>query len=284
MKKPIELVSLSLMFLTALINGCAPAPASTPATPVLTMTTSPTDPPTPTSIPVPTVTITPSIQELEIVEWSEYPYANLADPQNKDTRLEILVHNPNDFPIRLNLDEVELKLLNEAGEIVYTNVNPTFFIWEGSWMLGGETAAISACLCFETDGVARQDWTTVELVTQLEEMDDIAYTPDVEVTIGEFFSLSEAHLGGDQLGTEITLNNTSGQALKSFEVRVTARDANDKYVGVATYGSFSDHDDSGNYIRIEPGASANGIVVSLIDYVEKPLSYEVSAIGILADQ
>ena len=75
---------------------------------------------------------------------------------------------------------------------------------------GGETVPISACACFETDGVAKQEWTTLAFDTHLEEISEIAYTTDVDVSIGEFFSLSEAHLGGDQMGTEITLINTSG--------------------------------------------------------------------------
>ncbi len=92
----------------------------------------------------------------------------------------------------------------------------------------------------------------------------------------------EAHLGGDQLGAEINLVNTSDQLLKSYEVRVIARDANGKYVGVAIYGSFGDWDGSGNNVKIEPGASGGGIIVSMIDYVDGPLGYEVTAIGIPA--
>ena len=247
----------------------APSPTATPE-------------PSPTATLEPSPTATPAIRQLEIVEWDVYPYANLADPQNTDTRVEILVRNPNEFPVRVNLDEVELRLLNAAGEIVYTNPNPTFYIWEGSWILGGETVPISACVCFETDGVAKQEWESLELVAPLEAAPGIAYTTDVDVTIGEFFSLEEAHLGGDQLGAEIKLVNTSGQVLKSFEVRVIARDANGKYVGVAIYGSFADQDSSGDYVKIEPGASGGGIVVSEIDYVDGPLDYEVTAIGILA--
>jgi len=91
-------------------------------------------------------------------------------------------------------------------------------------------------------------------------------------------------LGGDQLGAEVTLENTSDQVLKSFEVRVIARDADGKYVGVAISGSFADRDNSGNYLDIAPGASASGIVVTEIDYVDEPLTYEVVAIGIPADK
>ena len=240
--------------------------------------------PSPTATPEPSLTATPAIQPLEIVEWAEYPYANLADPQNRDTRVEILVRNPNEFPVEINRDGVELRLLNAAGETVYTNPNPTFSIWEGSWILGGETVPISACACFDSSGVAKQAWDALELVAPLEAAPGIAYTNDVEVTLGEFFSLEEAHLGGDQLGAEIELVNTSDQVLKSFEVRVIARDSSGKYVGVAIYGSFADTDNSGEYIKIQPGASGGGIIVSEIDYVDEPLTYEVTAIGIPAEK
>lgn len=219
------------------------------------------------------------MSDLEIIEWAEYPYANLANPDNTDTHVEILVYNPNEFPVRVDTNGVELRLLNTTGEIVYTNPNPVLYIWEGSWILGGETVPISACVCFETDDVERQAWESLELVAPLESATDITYTHDVDVNIGEFFSLSEAHLGGDQLGAEITLANTSGQVLKSFGVRVTARDASGKYVGVAIYGSFVP-DFSNSEAIIEPGASGSGIVVSEIDYVDVPLVYDVTAIGI----
>ncbi len=81
------------------------------------------------------------------------------------------------------------------------------------------------------------------------------------------------------IGSEITLANTSEQVLKNFGVRVTARDASGKYVGVAIYGSFVP-DFSNSEAIIEPGASGNGIVVSEIDYVDVPLVYDVTAIGI----
>jgi hypothetical protein len=269
-------------------TGTPAAPATDTQAPSPTATPGPsstaTPEPPPTTTPEPSPKVTPAIHPLEIAEWAVYPYANLADPQNTDTRVEILVRNPNEFPVRVNIDEVELRLLNAAGEIVYTNANPTFYIWEGSWILGGETVPISACVCFETDGVTKQKWEALELVAPLKAAQGIAYTTDVDVNIGEFFSLEKAHLGGNGLGAEVKLVNTSGQVLKSFEARVIARDASHKYVGVAIYGSFVDRDNSGNYVKIEPGASGGGIVVSEIDYMDGPLDYEVTAIGILADK
>jgi hypothetical protein len=63
---------------------------------------------------------------------------------------------------------VELRFLTAAGETVYMNPNPTFYIWEGSWVLGGETVPISACVCFNSSGVAKQAWETLELTAPLE--------------------------------------------------------------------------------------------------------------------
>ena len=194
----------------------------------------------------------------------------------------MLIRNPNDVPVRINDDEDELRFINAAGEVVYTNPNPVFHIWQGSWMLPGETAALSACVCFWTSGVEKQDWESLELIAPLEIATNIAYTHDVEVTLGEFFNLADAHLGGSGLGAEVTLTNTSDQVLESIPLRVLARGASGQYIGIATFGnavaSFTEN------ISIQPGDTANGIVVSDIDYIDMnvPLSYEVAAIGIFA--
>ena len=34
------------------------------------------------------------VLDLEILEWAEFPYANLADPSNTDTHVEVLIRNP----------------------------------------------------------------------------------------------------------------------------------------------------------------------------------------------
>jgi hypothetical protein len=235
---------------------------------------------TPTLEPSPTPT--PELLTLEIIEWAEYPYTNLSDPANTDTHVEVLVHNPNNVPVRLNRDQMELRFINAAGEIVYANPNPFFYIWQGEWMLPDETAPLSACVCFWTSGLETQDWETLELIVPLEVADDIVYTLDVEVTIGEFFSLADAHLGGSGEGAELTLTNTSDQALESIPMRVLARDANGRFVGVVTFGnsvvSFTED------ISIQPGDTGNGIVVSDINYYDGPMTYEVNAIGIPADK
>jgi hypothetical protein len=228
------------------------------------------------------LTPTPAVLELEIVEWSEWPYASPADLSNTDTHVEVLIRNPNDFPVRVNSDSDELRFINAAGEVVFTNPSAFFYIWQGDWMLPGETAALSACVCFWTSGMQKQDWESLELVAPLEIATDIAYTLDVEVMLGEVINLAEAHLGGSGLGMETTLTNTSDQVLESIPHRVLARDASGRYVGVAFAGnavaSFIEN------IAIQPGATATGINVIEIDYIDMnvPLRYEVAAIGIPA--
>lgn len=239
-----------------------------------------TDAPTETATPEPSLTPTPALLDLEIVEWSEWPYGNPADPSNTDTHVEVLIRNPNDFPVRVNIDEDELRFLNAAGEVVFTNPSSFFYIWQGDWMLPGEIAALSACVCFWTSGMEKQDWESLELIAPLEIATDIAYTHDVEVTLGEVVNIAEAHLGGSGLALETTLTNTSDQALESIPHRVLARDANGRFVGVAFAGnavvSFTEN------IAIQPGDSATGLNVIEIDYIDinVPLTYEVAAIGI----
>lgn len=294
MKPSIRFITLLLMLLPIATACSSPAPTATsvPAvspteTPAPAATRTPVVPPTETTAPTATGTPEPSLTptqvvlDLEILEWSEWPYANPADPSNTDTHVEVLIRNPNNFPVRVNNNEHELRFVNGAGEVVYTNPSSFFYIWQGEWMLPGETAALSACVCFMSSGMEKQEWESLELVAPLEIATDLAYTPDVEVTLGEFFNLADAHLGGNSLGAEITLTNTSDQALESIPMRVLAKDASGHHVGVAVFGnavaSFTEN------ISILPGDTATGISVSEIDYIDMdvPLSYEVAAIGIL---
>jgi hypothetical protein len=216
--------------------------------------------------------------DLEILEWSEWPYANPADPSNTDTHVEVLIRNPNDVPVKVNREEDELRFINAAGEVVYSNPSSFFYIWQGEWMLPGETAALSACVCFWTSGMERQEWESLELVVPLEIATDIAYTPDVEVT-AEFVLLDEVTHGYSGPGVATTLTNTSDQVLESIAYRVLARENSGRYVGVATFGnavaSFTEN------INLQPGDTASGLEVSEIDYIgNERLTYEVAAIGI----
>jgi hypothetical protein len=133
-------------------------------------------------------------------------------------------------------------------------------------------------VCFQTQGLERQEWGSLELVAPLE-ITNPAYTLDVEATMGEMFSLAEAHLGGSGLGAEATLTNTSDQVLESIPMLVLARDASGRYVGMATFGNAvaSFTEDTG----IQPGDTATGVYVNEIEYFDEPMSYEVQAIGII---
>lgn len=278
--KPTITLSASIFLLNLILSSCSsPALTATqtqsgPATE--TRSPSETLAPTPTASPEPSATATPTLLDLETLEWSEFPYAHLADPSNTDTHVEVLLRNPNEAPVRVLQDRVELRFLGASGQVVYANPNPFFYLWQGSWMLPGETAALSACVCFETSGVERQAWESLELVAPLEIATDLAYTLDVEVTVGEFLPL----VGGSSLGARTTLTNTSEYVLESIPMLVFARDLSGRYIGMAIHGNavvsfFED-------IGIEPGATGTGISVSDIDYFHAPMTYEVRALGILA--
>ncbi len=265
------------LFVALVISACAPstathAPEASPETEAPTATASPEL----TASPEPSLTPTEVVLDLEILEWGEFPIARLADPENTDTHVEVLIRNPNDFPVRINSSEDELRLVNAAGEVVYTNPGSVYYVWEGSWMLPGETAALSACVCFWTNGLERQEFETLELVAPLERATDLAYTLDVEVTLGEW-----SHLGR----AEIDWTNTSDQVLEEFLGRVMARDANGRHVGVAFYGVFLA--DFQNDVPFQPGEGGNGVVDdTMIDYMNdlNKLEYEVNAIGIIAQE
>lgn len=272
----------TVIFIAFFIIFIAPACSSPASTMTQASGVSPTDTTAPsetaTANPESSLTTTPALLGLEILEWSEWPYANPADPSNTDTHVEVLIRNPNDVAVKVNHDEDELRFISAAGEVVYRNPSSIYYIWQGEWMLPGETAALSACVCFWSSGMEKQDWESLQLVAPLEIATDISYTLDVEVT-AEFILLEEVLHGYSGPGVATTLTNTSDQVLESISTLVFAYDASGRYVGMATFGnavaSWTEN------IGIQPGDTASGFEVSQIDYLgNERLTYEVAAIGI----
>lgn len=275
------LVIIAILFTSACNSPAPVATAVTMTTQVPAVSATETSAPTTTVTSESSFTPTPTLLPLEILEWHEWPYTDLVDPTNTDTHVEALIRNPNDVPVRVNHDLAELRFINVAGEAVYVNPNPVFHIWQSEWMLPGETAALSACVCFWTSGIEKQGWESLKLVAPLEVATDISYTLDVEVKLGKFVDIAAAHLGGGGFALETTLTNTSDQPLASIAHRVLARDANGRYVGVAFGGNavvkFNKN------IAIQPGDTATGLNVIEINYFDgsvASLTYEVAAIGI----
>lgn len=270
--------SMGLLLLGLALSACAaPSPEETPPTGAPATETTATPESTP---PQPSATPTVALLDLEIIEWFEHSIPNLADPSITDTQIEVLVHNPNDVPVIVNTRALEFRLINAAGEVVYTNSSAYFSLWEGSWMLVGDSTGFQICACFESSGGEKQEWQTLEFSAPIEPATDVLYTMDIEASLGEPISLAEAHLGGSGTGIPITMTNTSDQALTSVPMRVIARDLNGRYIGMPAFGnsvaSFTQN------ILIQPGDTAQGILPSEINYYDGPLTYEIVAIGIPA--
>lgn len=279
---PIALL-IALILISTACNSLAPTTTQTQAIlPSERILPTETIAPTATLTPEPSFTSTPALLPLEILEWREWPYTDLADPSNTDTHVEALIRNPNNVAVRINHDVAEFRFINAAGEVVYANPNPIFYIWQGEWMLPNETAALSVCVCFMSSGAEKQDWESLELIAPLEIATDMNFTLDVEVKLGEIVDIAAAHLGGNGYALETTLTNTSDQALESVSHRVLAWDTDGRYVGVAFAGnavvSFFKN------LAIQPGDTATGLNVIEINYIDESklptLTYEVAAIGI----
>ncbi len=269
------------LLVALVLSACAPSAASEAPEAAATETTAPTATvsPEPPASPEPSLTPTQTVLNLEIVEWYEHVVPNRVDPSNTDTVVEVIIHNPNDFPVRVNDDGAELRFLNAAGEVVSTS-NPYWYIWQGEWMTPGQTAALTAGACFYSCGLETQEWESLELSAPLEIATGLAYTQDVEVT-AEFVLLEEVTHGYSGPGVATTLANTSDQVLESIAMLVFARDANGNYVGMASFGnavaSFTEN------IGIQPGDTTSGLEDSEINYMGNDrLTYEVQAIGIIA--
>jgi hypothetical protein len=273
-------IAATSVIASLLLAACS-SPAASPSAPAASATDS--TPPTATVSPEPSLTPTPALLELEILEWFEHDVPNKSNAEDTDTTVEILFHNPNDAPVRIDQDSAELRFLNSAGEVVYTNPNPVFHIWQGEWMTANQTGALSACVCFWNSGLETKEWESFELVAPLEVMTPPAYTTDVEFT-AEFVLLEEVLHGYEGPGVATTYTNTSDQALEGIPSLVFAYDSNGRFVGTASFGTAVVSFRQGTDLAIQPGDTASGFEVSEIDYMGNArLTYEAQAIGIIAE-
>jgi hypothetical protein len=281
MKATRKIGCLVLLALVALAGCAAPSESS----PEPSVPTEPESTPTPADTATPEASPTPALLPLEILEWFEHPIANLSDPSSGVTAVEVLIRNPNDLHVSLT-EGAEVRFLNAAGEVVYTNPSPVFFIWQGEWMTPGQTGALQVCMCLESEGAERPEWETLELIAPLE-ITNRAYTTDVEV-IAEFVLLEEVLHGYSGPGVDVTLTNTSDQVLEAIAKLVFAYNASGQYVGMASYGNavVSFREDIETQQRgIQPGDTAHGFEDSEIDYLgNERLTYEVQAIGIIQQE
>ncbi len=271
-------LTASILALTACNppEGGPPEPTVVNSTPGAVARATQTLPPT--ASPEPSLTPKPAPLPLEIVEWTMW-----ADVPGYP-RLEVLVRNPNQFPVKVNMSE--LSLLNGAGEIVRNTGDVFYWIWaDAGWglILPGETVPATPNLYPTGDDGPVAEWesvSTIRLVAELEETSTIPYTSDLQVSLGEFRSDLNFVNGAD-----LDISNSSGQLLSSVLLRLIARNDDGEYLGVEPHLVFEDLDEVGNPVKIQPGASWHTIFLpTLTREPPQSMNYEITAIGLVAPE
>lgn len=268
-------ISIILLFILA-ITACSAAglgiaqPESESAIPAAVPTITPAPSATAASEPSSTPTLAPL--QLEIVEWSTW------EDVPGYTNVEVLLRNPNDFPVRVN--KTKVSVINAAGESVLTTDDVSFYLWGDNWglILPGETVPATIHVYPASDGEQVPAWKTFSFVSNMEAATPPPYTQDLHVSLGKFHSAIEFDQGAD-----LDITNTSAETLKCVLFRLTARNRDGAYVGVDNYVSMLHRDDAGNLVLIKPGISFHTIFVPELTHVPpESLHYEITAIGLPA--
>jgi len=286
MKNAHNAYRLMVLFLLSL-PACS-APASSPSAPVsetavaMAVATE-TQAPTATAVPEPSLTPTSAPLQLEVVEWSTH-----TDVPGYPI-VEILLRNPNGFPVRVNNDDsTEASVMNLAGETLATTSDVNYWVWSdvddfaGGFILPGETVPVTVTFYPTNEGEEIPDWESIRLDADPDEVVPVPFTRDVEVSLGEFRSTLEF-----DDGATLTLTNASGQPLRALLYRATARGQDGAFVGLAggAIAIVAFRDDAGNPLPLEPGATIELIFLPNWNRdVPQSLAYEIEAIGLLADE
>ena len=252
-------------------EAIATEPGAETSTPAAVATE--TQAPSATAIPEPSLTPTPAILQLEVVEWARW------EDVPGYTNVEVLLRNPNDFPVRVK--KTDVSVINGAGEIVLTTEDVEYYLWaDEGWglILPGETVPATIHVYPANTGDVVPEWKTFRLDFDLEEATPIPYTLDLKVSLGKFGNSLDY-----DYGAPLDITNTSGQTLTRVLFLFTARDGNGTYLGVDNYVTFGKWDEAGNLIsRMEPGQTSHTIFVPILDRVPlTSIHYEITAIGLL---
>gem|GEM_PF-1844336 len=228
-------------------------PSAAPAD--ATATTAPTA--VPTASPVPTE----APLALEIVQtqtWTDYL---------GNARLNVLLHNPYDFPVEPNYG-ARAVLRDSAGGLMQEG---DFYFLDGisgggGYLLPGETIAANACFTCE-EAVMTEPWATVEVFAPIQDATGEWNTStEVEPTV------SDVSFDGDSPIFYITgtVKNNSADSLQRISVRVTVFDEAGLLVGAAEASAWD----------VAAGATADFNSYGIGQTPAGPITYTVTALGV----
>jgi hypothetical protein len=266
-------IFLSLLFLSACSPATAPtetAPTSAAATD--TVASAPTD----TEVPAATPTLSAQLEIVESVPWID---------QLGDHRVEVLAHNPFDYPVRITFSQAILH--DSSGGTLAT---ADFYLGDGlisgglGVILPDETFPASACFTCMGDNEEifqglDETWAdTLTVVLKVEQVDPVAYSTEFDVEAG---TLSNDVYDAYSLNGTVTYNGE--EPLRSAFVRILVYDRNGSYIGwgEANINVFNNNNEM---VNIEPGTSHPFSAYVSFPVSEGPLEYEITVIGRVAEE
>lgn len=223
-------------------------------------------------------TATEAAPALEVVEWHAWAPTPAYEGSIPDTFVQILVHNPYDYPVKVFGLAAQLV---SGGEIVHQTRDVDLYLFaDVGWnmILPGESVPGQLCVCLGYGITESPEWDTITLSADVEQADTIPYTTELDIHTGSFTRNSK--------GTFVaqgTVTNLSGQPLRVILMRVIARDASGQFMGSGFIGVIGDFFD-GKYQSLEAG-SRHEFPISVFSNPNLPdgMNFEVTGFGVLAE-
>jgi hypothetical protein len=248
------------LFTSLAVAACGSVPVTGGETPADTEASLPTSTPAPIATLRPSATATPALQ-LEVLQsqiWTD---------SAGQLRLNVLLHNPYDFPVEPRLRS-RTSLKDSLGEFMR---DEALYYLDGisgghGFVLPGETIAANACFTCEREAVT-EEWKSVDFNLNVQDATtSLNYFTDVEV-----ISVNVSFEGDSPIFyINGTVKNNTAEALQRISTRVFVYDQDGKLVGAAEASAWD----------VAPGASASFNGYGFGQSNGGSLKYETSALGV----
>lgn len=246
------------IFLTTLACGSLSGTQSTPQ--VDTGASTPSSPSFNTMIPFPTPTAAVKLQ-LEVLQFQSWT------DRDGNVRVNVLMRNPYDFPVRPALS-AHASVLNNAGSVMRAE---ELYVLDGisgggGFLMPGEMIAANACFTCEQTPL-KEEWGSVEITADAEDASGKWNTStDVEVTVGNVSFDGDSPL----FSISGTVKNNSDATLGRISARVFVFDQAGTFVGAGEASAWD----------VAPGASVPFSGYGIGQAPDGSFTYESNALGV----